>query len=115
MRNLAPAAGLLIAALALSGCDSAKLADAAVEANASDSEAEAFAYGFWSEVLEVFEGPRPWPNERRILSRDWVAPQVEAKVPPVYCYRTLGEVDCHAAPLADEENRIVNSFGPGTK
>ncbi|MDJ0936681.1 MAG: hypothetical protein QNJ06_19260 [Kiloniellales bacterium] len=29
---------------------------------------------------------------------------------PRYCYRTLGEVDCHAAPLPGAETRRVGYF-----
>ncbi len=51
------------------------------------------------------EGPSPWPNERRILARGWVPRQVESKTPKVYCYRTLGTVDCHAKPVPADFNR----------
>lgn len=27
---------------------------------------------------------------------------------PVYCYKTLGRVDCYHAPLASESSRLVN-------
>ena len=57
----------------------------------------------------LFEGPRPWPNERRIVSRDWADPQIDQTERPVYCYRTLAAVECHAAPLPGAEARIVNS------
>lgn len=53
----------------------------------------------------VLEGPSPWPNERRILARGWVPRQVESKAPKVYCYRTLGTVDCHAQPVPEYFNR----------
>lgn len=58
----------------------------------------------------VLEGPHPWPNERRLLAKDWVRPQVEADQAPVYCYRTLGNVECHSTPLdAMEEERMVGT------
>ncbi len=31
---------------------------------------------------------------------------------PVYCYRNLGDVDCHAAPVYRDRRRLVNYFGP---
>ncbi|WP_420349099.1 hypothetical protein [Pelagibius sp.] len=31
------------------------------------------------------------------------------------CYRTLAEVDCHAAPLPGEENRRVAFYDPPVK
>ncbi len=32
--------------------------------------------------------------------------------PPIYCYRTIGDVDCYARPLAGAERRLVNYYGP---
>jgi hypothetical protein len=32
--------------------------------------------------------------------------------PPVYCYRTIGDADCYARPLAGAERRLVNYYGP---
>lgn len=32
--------------------------------------------------------------------------------PPVYCYRTLGDVDCYKRPLLGAERRLVNYYGP---
>jgi hypothetical protein len=57
----------------------------------------------------ILEGSRPWPDERRVVSRDWVKPQIDEKEPPIYCYRTLGTVECHKEPLPGGEQRIVNS------
>ncbi len=34
----------------------------------------------------------------------------EASYAPRYCYRTLGVVDCHAAPLPDAAPRRVGHF-----
>jgi hypothetical protein len=55
------------------------------------------------------EGSRPWPDERRIVARDWAKPQLPDSEPPVYCYRTLGTVECHREPIPGAEARIVNS------
>lgn len=60
-------------------------------------------------ACSYIEGPHPWPNERRLLAKDWVIPQVEAEQIPVYCYRTLGAVECHNAPLATEHGRFVST------
>ena len=61
----------------------------------------------------VFEGSRPWPNERRIVSRDWVKPQIDQQEQAVYCYRTLAAVECHAQPVAGGDSRAVSSYeGP---
>jgi hypothetical protein len=57
----------------------------------------------------ILGGSRPWPDERRIVARDWARPQLEDKEPPVYCYRTLATVECHREPLAGGDARIVSS------
>lgn len=47
------------------------------------------------------------PGEATELSRGWYEPEPQARLAERYCYRTLAEVDCHAAPLAGEERRRV--------
>ena len=37
-------------------------------------------------------------------------PEERAVLAERYCYRTLGVVDCHAAPLPDEDYRRVGFF-----
>ena len=69
--------------------------------------------GALSNPLSVLENPRPWPDERRLLAKDWVVPQVEADEEPVFCYRTLGKVDCYGGPLSEEEqSRIMAPYEP---
>ena len=46
-------------------------------------------------------------DNRAERTKDWVVPQVSAKEEQVYCYRTLGKVDCHGDPLGQEEQRRV--------
>jgi len=65
-------------------------------------------------IMEVFENPRPWPNERRVLARDWVVPGRRAEEKPVYCYRTLGAVECHPEPVAGQEHRRIEDYTPMT-
>lgn len=61
-------------------------------------------------ACSVLEGPHPWPNERRLLAKDWVRPQVEPDQAPVYCYRTLAMVNCYDKPLAaSEAGRLVST------
>jgi hypothetical protein len=61
----------------------------------------------------LMEGSRPWPDERRIVARDWAKPQLPDNEPPVYCYRTLANVECHREPIPGAEARIVSSHdGP---
>ena len=66
-------------------------------------------------ACSAIEGPSPWPNERRILARGWVPRQVESKAPEVYCYRTLGTVDCHARPLPEDVTRRHDVSGASAK
>lgn len=54
-------------------------------------------------LMELAENPHPWPSERRLLAKDWVVPQVAVDEEPVYCYRTLGVVDCYGEPLDESE------------
>jgi len=63
-------------------------------------------------IMEIFENPRPWPNERRVLARDWVVPGRRAEEKPVYCYRTLGAVECHPEPIPGQEHRRIEDFTP---
>jgi len=65
-------------------------------------------------VMSVFENPRPWPNERRVLAKDWIVPGRRAEEKPVYCYRTLGAVECYREPLAGAEDRRVEDYTPMT-
>ncbi len=61
-------------------------------------------------ACSALEGPHPWPNERRLLAKDWVRPQVEPDQAPVYCYRTLAMVNCYHEPLpASEAGRLVST------
>jgi hypothetical protein len=56
------------------------------------------------------------------LSRMWLDwPPAEKQVAgppapeaPLYCYRTLGQVECHARPLAtpEDEARLIGHVGP---
>ncbi len=31
---------------------------------------------------------------------------------PLYCYKSIGSVQCYETPRADDERRLVNYFGP---
>ncbi|MHA1537975.1 MAG: hypothetical protein ACTSUD_10510 [Alphaproteobacteria bacterium] len=66
----------------------------------------------WREVGEVFENPRQWPNERRVLGRDWVVPNIKAKEGRVYCYRSLGAIECYPYPIAGARSRYVEDYSP---
>jgi hypothetical protein len=68
-----------------------------------------------STVVDVFENPRPWPNERRMLNRDWIVRQVQRKEPETYCYRTLGRIECYHKPLPGADDRLVEDYTPEEK
>ena len=64
-------------------------------------------------LMHYAEEPHPWPSEKRLLAKDWVVPQVTADEEPVYCYRTLGQVDCHGEPLEKtEDGRVLGEQAP---
>ena len=58
----------------------------------------------------------PWqgyaPNRAEIVAGGWVAGQVAAAPPPIYCYATLAVTDCFALPKAGQGNRLVGHYGP---
>lgn len=66
----------------------------------------------WREVGEIFENPRPWPSERRVLARDWVVPNIKAREGRVYCYRSLGAIECYPYPIAGAGARYVEDYTP---
>ncbi len=66
----------------------------------------------WRDVGQLFENPREWPNERRVLARDWVVPNIKAREGRVYCYRSLGAVECYPYPIAGESARYVEDYSP---
>ncbi len=66
----------------------------------------------WRDVGQLFENPREWPNERRVLARDWVVPNIKAREGRVYCYRSLGAVECYPYPIAGASARYVEDYSP---
>lgn len=66
----------------------------------------------WREVGEVFENPRAWPSERRVLARDWVVPTIKAREGRVFCYRSLGAIECYPYPIAGASARYVEDYTP---
>ncbi len=50
-------------------------------------------------LLTLFAaGCGAWPNETRIVSRNWAHPKLNQNAGPSYCYKTLADVQCTAAP-----------------
>ena len=52
------------------------------------------------------------PTETELLTKDYVARDYFPPGPPVYCYRTLAEVDCYRTPQAADASRLVGSDPP---
>lgn len=52
------------------------------------------------------------PTETELLTAGLVPRDSRPSGPPVYCYRTLAEVDCYRAPQAAEANRLVAGDPP---
>ena len=57
----------------------------------------------------------PWAEHAQsadqIFMSGWVEDDVRVVPPHVYCYRTLADAECHAAPLADGGTRLVGFEG----
>lgn len=51
------------------------------------------------------------PGETRMLTRDFLPPEVEQSPAPLYCYRTLAAQECHRVALEDQQNRMVGHYG----
>lgn len=49
-------------------------------------------------------------TETALLQSDTIAPDQLPPPAPVFCYRTLAKVDCHARPLADGRSRLVGAY-----
>ena len=52
------------------------------------------------------------PGEAGILSQAFMAPELVERPRRLYCYRTLGEPDCHLQPLPGEDSRLIEFYGP---
>lgn len=52
------------------------------------------------------------PTETELLTEDFVDRDYFPPGPPVYCYRTLADVDCYRTPQAAEASRLVGSDPP---
>jgi hypothetical protein len=55
---------------------------------------------------------RYYPTESQRYVQDLFGPRYQVTVPPVYCYSTLGDPECYAAPVAGWENRLIAQVGP---
>jgi hypothetical protein len=94
MSRLLPAAIAILAAAGLSGCSNSGLAlmgvDAASYIASGRSISGNLIYAMTGKdcaPLNLLAGRPPCHEE-----------PAKAEEPPVYCYRTLGQVDCHSEP-----------------
>jgi hypothetical protein len=55
---------------------------------------------------------RYYPTESQVYFRDVFGPRYQVTVPPVYCYSTLADPECYAAPVAGWEHRLIAQVGP---
>jgi hypothetical protein len=51
-------------------------------------------------------------TESQRYFQDLFGPRYQVTVPPVYCYSTLGDPECYAAPVAGWERRLIAQNGP---
>lgn len=52
------------------------------------------------------------PTQEQILTRGWTTPPASAEARGfIYCYRTLADADCYAAPEPGQENRLLSYNG----
>lgn len=52
------------------------------------------------------------PTETELLTAGFVERDYFPPGPPVYCYRTLAEVDCYRSPQPGEASRLVAADPP---
>lgn len=55
---------------------------------------------------------RYYPTDAQLHFQDVFGPRYQVTVAPIYCYSTLGDPECYAAPVAGWEQRLIAQFGP---
>lgn len=55
---------------------------------------------------------RYYPTQSQLYFQDRFGPRYQVTVPPVYCYSTLGDPECYAAPIPGWEGRLIAQVGP---
>lgn len=53
-----------------------------------------------------------YPTDYQRQLQAWLGPLYVRTEPPVYCYATLADPDCYAAPVAGWERRLISYYGP---
>ena len=52
------------------------------------------------------------PGETALLEANWLKPEVVARPPALYCYKSIGRQDCYRTPLEGERRRLIEHYGP---
>lgn len=52
------------------------------------------------------------PTESQLYVQNFFGPRYVTIVAPVYCYATLADPDCYAAPVPGWERRLIAFYGP---
>lgn len=47
-----------------------------------------------------------WMSSEYLIGRGWAKPPEQKPRPPLYCYRTLGEVNCYRSPQTGKGRRV---------
>ncbi len=50
------------------------------------------------------------PDSEKMTTTGWAYNKPKDPPPPLYCYRTLGEMTCHASPIQDHDERFIGSY-----
>lgn len=53
-----------------------------------------------------------YPTDSQRQLQAWLGTRYVWTEPPVYCYATLADPDCYAAPVAGWERRLISYYGP---
>jgi hypothetical protein len=54
---------------------------------------------------------RYYSTESQRYVQDLFGPRYQVTVPPIYCYSTLGDPECYAAPIPGWEGRLIAQVG----
>ena len=52
------------------------------------------------------------PTDAQRYIQDMLGPRFQVTVAPIYCYSTLADPDCYAAPVPGWEHRLIAQYGP---
>jgi hypothetical protein len=55
---------------------------------------------------------RYYPTDSQLYVQNLIGPRYQVTVPPIYCYSTLADPECYAAPVPGWERRLIAQVGP---